>query len=1766
MKQPLFTLLFALLLPVALRAQAAVQPYITKHPAAATYAKGAPARFYVSAYSPNDGYLTYQWYRSKNFGSPFTLSPDGGYTPEQKNQIKAGATPLPEGDKAILATTTPTDLSSPSNPSSDTTTFCYYWVNIKNTKDNATDSTESEFALAKIVNRTLESKLMNGDFQTYDTTGFFAYDGSIASGVPTACWGSLPLDIPNTKMPYWNTTHDGNYAVDNQKNVHLGKVAEIQWVSSDNKVAATNKLDTTGHAQTPNSVIKHEWARTAPLVAELSVAMSSSLYQEVATVPGKIYEWGLDFSAYNAADVTELLAVIIGPAINDSSDYQNGVTNRWRSNITYTLNKGNSSSFHAIQPGTYTWQYPYGYNTTNSFFQDIVNSMELDNNLSNNNNSYASLRTDLSGKQYIVRYNGANYYVKFVADKGYDNQWTHMTGTYTVPTGQGTTVFGFVSICAYAANGGNILDNVLFASGTPPTTSSDIAYSGETALSAATRAGYAYGIAEVRGSTVIALSSPQAGYDPDGSGNAAEVGIAPTAGLGVGGWYAAWGEGDSKAGFGAGGVITFRGLTPSKTYRIVGVPAPAVDTALHANESPVYVLDDGYYRDARMPIAYQSGDDDLWMSSIGVEVYRDASDDSARKVRISVHNASAELEYALLADSVLADGRRAPATAGPALPATGWKQGSAGVAVFEGLALDTTYYLVARAAGYAEVTYAAAAYASDTAAYIAVRTPAPDVRDVAPSNVLRDSCTVIRVATVEAGHRYAVANPATGRMVGVQIAESAGDTLRFPLPESSYKTPYQVMTNGGTAGGRGGGRAYGCPDTFRVDFFGETVKSDATPTGHIPAEVEYHLAAADSALTDGWVAGTGARPVLLSENVLMGNTESALNLMSKLDADAKLSYRIAAPAGYAGAWTSPVKQVDIPRRRSAPTTPGGYKINYDAGTESIGLGSQTDSLAFLAAGAQEWTTVVKGGSWSFAEAGWGDGEIACPFSVRFPATAAAFASLAGSSSIRARPQLPPDIYLVDNSNGGVDPITEVTICGLNSNNVYHFKTPYTKSASDSWEILSIDEDDPDMSTSEPIEFGASDTCYLRIASTGNRPASLPVMLQANMLNVVSQPLYNLAYDYGSAPEGRPVYIRNFSAVDTFFLSSLKLAGGNARYSLAGGDSIIAPGAMDSSWVLTPVGGLSAGPHGDTMTISYHKYANGKANTELNGGYPFTITAKVYLSVSKIYWDLSRIRGEIDVSQTKSNALTLKVSQAPPGATLRYYFGSSSAPVAESESAVDADSAATFTFTAEHGLEAGAAYAISVQAKPDDNHLSEATHPYLATGYTAYATPSFGAVAEVDYAGERIAFRQGYSAADYAVGCASCAGRPALPSPAAAGSLTALLNEAANDSLALFIVRKASAPYPASDTGYSDTVAGRPQAPPVDGSTAAHASSGTANDGAIRMAGEFEYRNRASSGDWLPAANATPGLIADDYHARYKAAAGKFASRAALVTVSAITAQPASIEVAKDNIAPGNATLAIAIPPTVNTVGYQWYKSASAEDTTGSTAIDGADSSAYYVTAALAAPTDALDTYYYYYCVVTIGGASTLTSRVATVRVTKEPISISIDTAYLAPKFYDGTASAAVDSVTLTRSDDKSVRVRLALGADYAVDTARFLSASVGGSDTVLLYVRLTTSLKASLYKLANGEKFLLRGQSVRKATPDTLHFCYTPPEATAESGDEPGKYIYSGSAKTAGVALRTPPYAGMGKLRRCTTPLPTAATTTRTAIMPPPLPCCPAPP
>jgi gliding motility-associated-like protein len=420
---------------------------------------------------------------------------------------------------------------------------------------------------------------------------------------------------------------------------------------------------------------------------------SSSLFQEIATVPGKIYEWSFDHAArVTSGDKTEGLGLVIGPTINEPSDYA-GVTDRWGRTDPNGYNPTTFPYAGAATTADSALKVYHLGGGKDCYMNDIFNAFAtqegktLNQIIADPNYLY---------KQLSVEYNGHTYYI-YLATTSTDDNWKTYSGVYTVPEGSGTTLFSWSELKYITESWGNILDNVVFESGRPIDSEQSVSFTsgGETQLSAATAAGFAYGIVELDGSTPIPVSGVQAYYDADGQGAAAEAAISADGS----GWYI-------SGAFSAQGEIIFKNLTAGKTYRLVGIPAGAINAGLGVNQTPGAVLDEGYYKDTRL---VPDGVEDVWNLEAGVVV----GDTSAW---VAVTNARGDVEYALLDSAEYAQALAHTTGSAEITPARGWTTSGSGRVTFGGLQPGTVYYFVSRPAGYG-------GYSSAVLAAVPVATP-----------------------------------------------------------------------------------------------------------------------------------------------------------------------------------------------------------------------------------------------------------------------------------------------------------------------------------------------------------------------------------------------------------------------------------------------------------------------------------------------------------------------------------------------------------------------------------------------------------------------------------------------------------------------------------------------------------------------------------------------------------------------------------------------------------------------------------------------------------------------------------------------------------------------------------------------------------------------------------------------------------------------------------------------------------------------------------
>ncbi|MDR2420528.1 MAG: hypothetical protein LBD49_00290, partial [Oscillospiraceae bacterium] len=183
------------------------------------------------------------------------------------------AIPAADNGKAVLTTTAPSAAG-------------VYTYQVTVAESDAAEAVSRE-AIIEVVDKALQPQLMNGDFETDATTSFPGT--KLNKGIHNS----------NTTAAYWETTHEG---------------------TPDGRTDSTGKMLEIGKG---SHYVMNDTTHTSR-VAELSAFTSSTIYQEIATVPGKIYEWSIDHGARNNGvnkANPDVLAVVIGPAVNAQSDY-----------------------------------------------------------------------------------------------------------------------------------------------------------------------------------------------------------------------------------------------------------------------------------------------------------------------------------------------------------------------------------------------------------------------------------------------------------------------------------------------------------------------------------------------------------------------------------------------------------------------------------------------------------------------------------------------------------------------------------------------------------------------------------------------------------------------------------------------------------------------------------------------------------------------------------------------------------------------------------------------------------------------------------------------------------------------------------------------------------------------------------------------------------------------------------------------------------------------------------------------------------------------------------------------------------------------------------------------------------------------------------------------------------------------------------------------------------------------------------------------------
>ncbi|MDR1806555.1 MAG: MBG domain-containing protein, partial [Propionibacteriaceae bacterium] len=1356
--------------------------------------------------------------------------------------------------------------------------YYYYWVEITNNLllDDGTSGTPatvtSEFAQARIVNRTLWPQLMNGDFESGNYLPIGESTGSAGS-----YWDRIPVYVTypnynpaNEWVPYWDTTHDGT-----RNDEDTGPTSDTTTGPTAGKAIQLNIHDDSNMNVANDTVF-----------AELANSQSSSLYQDVATVPGKIYEWSLLHSSRHYApgnsrnNRDDSMAVVIGPAINTQSDYISALS-RWQGETTYTSGTGYRSEYRV----TYTNQYPYGRNM-GSYFQDIVQHLAIDDLGLEAVSDLAGAA--YTGRAYTTQWNGSTYYVFISTDSNQDTAFTPRSGAYSVPEGQGTTVFGFVYVYGAGGNSGNVVDDIVFASGTDLNAADTLTFSGETSISVPTQEGFAYALAGVRGSAPFRLTSLEAddGYvhfTPDGAA-AADL-IHPTTVEGnASDWYV-----PSEA-----GTLSFTDLVPGATYRVIGIPLAAISAGLGTNLDPTRVLDDGYYDDITLPAS--SAGDATTMSNVSAELY-----DHDSKARVIVSHTDSRVQYAIVDDS-----------GAPALTqvvngvTTAWFAGDTGTVSFAPLAKNTTYHVVARPAGYTEITPQSAL---ESGSAVTVRTPG--VADIQATDVTRttdgDSDTIsVVVDALHNGVEYAVYDVRTGAMSAVQKADVSTGTVTLTFTNLDTGDSYQVVQKEDGASWTTGVRAYPAPARLAVDYVGVALGL-ATQSGiqPVPASVEYRIAATDAtgvatpgaaAANLGWLAGTADTwaAALGSTTIDLGAADSKqgtiLGALAGIDgaAGAVVTYRTKAGSdGYTGAAVSALAYLSFAPRADGPAADADYEIEWAA--EDV---LAHEELEFQTESGGAWSALPASSTVTFADLGW-SGVATASASLRSAGVATddhgtdgladdtpgSFPSWPALVSIPARRAAPSYVraQLASGSEGQT-----ITLTSLKPLTAYEYKTPNTDPTDLTGAWTGVTTGASQTTVTGLAKVGEGDY-WVRLPATGSAPAS---HYQAVSIPLMIEPVVVPGYAYGATPPTMTITIANGTSNDvTLKEASLRLDGTGAdAFELSSGGSLTVPAVgQNQTWSVTPKAGLGAGTYQAVVVVDYYK--------DGTSGSTGSTSATVTLTVDKADWDVTHLTASLRDAATTDTSLTVDLAGGPVGATVQVSgFGGGW----QAAGSVANDGSLAIVKT---GLTPATSYDIKLRLAGDDNHRVSAEIP-VGLGSTRYTTPVLADILRIDYQGERLQFQS--SVADtsiYRVVAVPAVGEPV--ELAANASLSALA-QAGNFTLQLTRRGDGTHPESAADT---KSVVGKAEAPlpdptpdpanPTTGYLVHRATTDDSANGWIQvnsggLAVGFEFRGH-STGDvttgWTSASGETPKTLPiGTYDIRFPATSTAFASRLAVVEV------------------------------------------------------------------------------------------------------------------------------------------------------------------------------------------------------------------------------------------------------------------------------------------
>ena len=1299
-------------------------------------------------------------------------------------------------------------------PASNGTYFYYVVVSDAKTGQAVTSS----MAKVEVMSRSLETALGNGDFSqaSYE----YAVQGNTTDIQASPYWTGY------TQIPYWNTTEcrtGDRYPRTIQRVVSSAFQSSNQRPTSDTNVGA-----------------------------ELAGNMESCLYQEIATIPGKLFSWSLKHSARSSiywnggkvpAGTLDVMAVVIGPTVEGTSDY-----------------------------ASYTSEYPYGQNDT-GYLNGVVNQVAKE--VTGDSNATGSALATYGNQQFTTMYQGKPYYVYITADPNNPvSEWGNYSGTYTVPEGQGATVFGFVSVKCPTSGTGNLLDDITFAQGEGVEIKNDVDYSGGgKVFTTVENIGFSYGIVEERGSTTMAVS---AAVTLDG----APLPVNDKLGAGTSDWYTP----------GTTGELAFSDLTPGKTYRVVAVPTSAINTTLGSNLNPGLVLDEDYYESVTIKPVSDPADG----SGGNIQATAEATADN--KARIIVNPARADVEYALL---------KTDGTAKPVSPAqtvkedcewTQIKDGS-GKLYFEGLDRSTSYAVVARPYGYSEIGYQSQV---DAKSYVVVATPSDRFTDLSATDgsVERseDGQTIHIKNLSGQKQRYTVYDALTGEAVtenGWQEVDAYNDDpgkiYEVSVGAAGADRAYQVSTAelDRTCAPSPGVRSFPpAPDPV-IDFVKETVGDS---NGVVPKTVEFKLQDNETedyycGSADAWEPGTDGSPMSLS---------AYLDTMKLDGAGATLIYRTHAdyddPAVYV------VKEVVVPARRSAPDDPSAW-YSFDYKNEKLIPGAGIPGIEARTSEAAEWMGATASAGLAVSKLNWTGSKRS--FQLRLAAvraegeTPGAFASAStGNALIPVRPSA-PDVGVLLNEDGttyhfigddvGASEYREYGTTGdyerctgavnLTKGKTYEVRRVASDDAFASYTLLRA-ASEAQLSATTPklddVVYGYAETpsATFTLTNPGKSPAVVEVADNttdsAAQVVMVSAPDAYLSAHPGSSGVAAPAFTVTGDAVKLLAQNASGTpAVASAQETVLDSpdtDELSSPPEADSrTWTVAANPDLPAGVYEASITV---RYKDGGESGDVSDY--LTALCSVTLVVDKATPDAPEDFHVVEGSVTSTSlSLSATVPNSEPHPVgIEFSKGADYAPATPGAGKVHT--------AVLDDLNPATCYEFYARTAADANH--NASTPVSLRACAAWAAPDANAV-KFNYVQETI------SAVP-----AGCELRSSASDDAATLSVGSSVSAFVGKTLYLRHASTGEASDPAGYTPASDWVSVTvPDRPEVElALSATNATDSRTPDGTLNVSGvaEFQYR-KLGDATWIPVQQGSSmALAAGAYEVRIPATGSSFASNPA----------------------------------------------------------------------------------------------------------------------------------------------------------------------------------------------------------------------------------------------------------------------------------------------